>query len=529
MLSCRAPATACTFLLACCLSLTGCTVGPDYEPPSVAVPERFHSVPGEAGGRLKPMGPTAATQPVGDAEVAELATWWRAFKDPTLDGLIDRAVAGNLDLRRAEARLREARALLAAERSGFFPELDARGSVTRSRTSQSGPLPPGQSSESTLWRAGFDARWELDVFGGTRRAVEAARAELGAAEEDRNAVLTSLLAEVASNYIALRGTQQQLRIAFDNIESQKQTLAFNRARFEAGLVSELDVSRSAAQLASFEATVPTLRVAEASAIHRLAVLLGVTPGTLREELGEVPDGQPRTAGSVPMALPEVPVGLPSELLRRRPDVRRAERRLAAATARIGVATADLFPRFSLTGSLGTQGNEAPRLVEARSIFWSIGPAVSWNVFDGGRVRANIEAQNARQAQALADYERTVLLSLEEVENAVTGYARNVERRAALARAVEASRRSVELAAGRFAGGEGLGDLLDVLLAQRDLFQAEEALVRVDTQLSADLVALYKALGGGWSMPDEPSADSGSSATTATTTSAPGRSRQATAP
>lgn len=496
--------------------LTGCTVGPDYRPPEMQLPAQYRSVRGPAGSGLSPMeaapaapaatreagtsteiaGPSGATP----ATTADLATWWRGFGDDALNRLVDRAMAGNLDLRRAEARLREARALLAAERSGFFPQLDARGSVARSRQSQSRDPLPGQSSESTLWRAGFDAGWEIDVFGGTRRAVEAARAELSAAEEDRNAVLTSLLAEVATNYITLRGVQQQLRIAFDNIQSQRQTRDFNRARFEAGLVSELDVTRSEAQLASFEATVPALRVAEVNAIHRLAVLLGVAPGVLRDELGEVPDGEARQPGAIPMALPEVPVGLPSDLLRRRPDIRRAERRLAAATARIGIATADFFPRFSLTGSLGTQGSEVPRLVESRSIFWSVGPSVSWNVFDAGRVRANIAAQSARQEQALTDYQRVVLQSLEEVENAVTSYTRNVERRAALVRAVEASRRSVELAAGRFAGGEGLGDLLDVLLAQRDLFQAEDALVRIETQLSADLVALYKALGGGWAAP-----------------------------
>lgn len=480
--------------LAAALIVGGCTVGPNYTPPEVAVPDRFSSVKGEPGGGVTPLD---ISKPGTEAErgpIADLKTWWRGFQDPTLDQLIDRAIAGNLDLRVAEARIREARALLGIERSGWFPTLDARGGVNRSRQSQP-PGGTGRSAESTLWVAGFDAGWEIDVFGGTRRAVEAARADLGATEEDRNAVLVSLLAEVATNYVTLRGVQQQLRISFDNIESQRQTLALNEARFAAGITSEFDVSRARAQVAAFEATVPVLRIAEASALHRLAVLLGQAPGALKTELGTVPDGDPRQANAVPMALPEVPVGLPSELLLRRPDIRRAERRLAAATARIGVATADLFPRFSLTGSFGTQGDEAPRLVDSRSIFWSVGPAVSWNLFDGNRIRSNIAVRNERQAQTLAEYERTVLLSFEEVENAVTSYSQNVERRAALARAVEANRRSVELATGRFNGG--IGDLLDVLLAQRDLFAAEEALVRSETQLSTDLVAIYKALGGGW--------------------------------
>lgn len=484
---------------AAAVMIGGCTVGPNYTPPEVAVPDRFSSVKGQPGDGITPLDISKPAAEIERGPVADLKTWWRGFQDPTLDQLIDRAVAGNLDLRVAEARIREARALLGVERSGWFPTIDARGGVTRSRQSQSGSGfgvgGTGRSSESTLWVAGFDAGWEIDVFGGTRRAVEAARADLGATEEDRNAVLVSLLAEVATNYVTLRGVQQQLRISFDNIESQRQTLALNEARFAAGITSEFDVSRARAQVAAFEATVPGLRIAEASALHRLAVLTGQAPGALKAELGTVPDGDPRQINAVPMALPEVPVGLPSELLLRRPDIRRAERRLAAATARIGVATADLFPRFSLTGSFGTQGNEAPRLVDSRSIFWSVGPAVSWNLFDGNRIRSNIAVRNERQAQTLAEYERTVLLSFEEVENAVTSYSQNIERRAALARAVEANRRSVELATGRFNGG--IGDLLDVLLAQRDLFAAEEALVRSETQLSTDLVAIYKALGGGW--------------------------------
>lgn len=480
---------------AAAVMIGGCTVGPNYTPPEVAVPDRFSSVKGPPGDGITPLDISKPAAEPERAPVADLRTWWRGFQDPTLDRLIDRAVAGNLDLRVAEARIREARALLGIERSGWFPTLDARGTVTRSRQSQP-PGGTGRSSESTLWVAGFDAGWEIDVFGGTRRAVEAARADLDATVEDRNAVLVSLLAEVATNYVTLRGVQQQLRISFDNIESQRQTLALNEARFAAGITSEFDVSRARAQVAAFEATVPTLRIAEANAIHRLAVLIGQAPGALKAELGTVPDGDPRQINPLPMALPEVPVGLPSELLLRRPDIRRAERRLAAATARIGVATADLFPRFSLTGSLGTQGHEAPRLVDSRSIFWSVGPAVSWNLLDGNRIRSNIAVRNERQAQTLAEYERTVLLSFEEVESAVTSYSQNIERRAALARAVEANRRSVELATGRFNGG--IGDLLDVLLAQRDLFAAEEALVRSETQLSTDLVAIYKALGGGWS-------------------------------
>jgi NodT family efflux transporter outer membrane factor (OMF) lipoprotein len=472
-------------LLSASLVLSGCLVGPDYTPPNPTLPEAYGSAPDGKVATTQSSAGTAAHS------TADLTSWWKAFEDPQLDSLVTRAVRANRDLQVAEARLREARGLLGIEESAFYPTVDANGSASRSRQSQSigdsGGF--GASPESTLYRAGFDASWELDIFGRTRRAVEAGRADLQAAADSRNAVLTSLLAEVASNYILLRGAQQQIRIANDNIESQKQTLALNEARFAAGISSEFDVARARAQVAAFEATVPVFRITEASAIHRLGVLLGDAPASLKAELSP-----PET---VPMVLPEVPVGLPSDLLRRRPDIRRAERELAAATARIGVATADLFPRFSLTGSFGTSSDKLPPMTDSRSIFWSVGPSVSWNVFDGNRIRSNIKVQNARQEQFLYTYEQTILTSLEEVENAVTSYTQNVIRREALRRAVEASRRSVELAVGRFAGGQGVGDLLDVLVAQRDLFNAEDALVRSETQLSADLVALYKALGGGW--------------------------------
>lgn len=514
-------------------ALAGCKVGPNYEPPEVKVPTEYGSSPSgrvattQAGSAVgaSSRGPGAGTQPgVGgqmSGAVADLTKWWQSFDDPTLDALIDRAVAGNLDVRQAASRLAEARAQLGVSQAAFYPTVDAGANATRSRSSKTltsgGSSSPGGGgfgkTESTLYRAGFDASWEIDVFGGVARDVEAGRADIQAAMEDRNSVLTSLLAEVATNYVLLRGTQQRIRIATDNIDSQRETLRLNEARLAAGISSEFDVARARAQVASFEATVPTLRVQEAQTIHRLGVLLGLSPAALKTELAP--------PQAIPMALPEVPVGLPSELLRRRPDIRRTERQLAAANARIGVATADLFPRFSLTGSLGTQSSKVARMGDSRSIFYSIGPAVSWNVFDAGRIRSNIRVQNERQAQLLAAYENTVLRSFEEVENAVVAYTQNVDRRAALARAVEANRRSVELATGRFAGGQGVGNLLDVLVAQRDLFSAEDALVAQETELSQILVSLYKALGGGWeTYPETPPPATAGGPTTAPATPAP---------
>jgi NodT family efflux transporter outer membrane factor (OMF) lipoprotein len=480
------------------LVVGGCTVGPDYKAPEAKVPGKFASA-GEKIATTQAASAVGASAQAAGTGVADLTQWWKSFGDPTLDSLVERAVAGNLDVRQAEARLREARARLGVSESRWYPTVDAGGQATRSRQSKNlnsssgsgGSSVPGFSSktERTLYEAGFDASWEIDVFGGVRRDVEASRADLAATAEDRRAVITSLLSEVALNYVLLRGTQQRIRIAEGNIASQRETLRLNEARFEAGITSEFDVARARAQVASFEATVPNLQTQARQAIHRLSVLTGQAPAALAEELSP--------SGAIPMALPEVPVGLPSELLMRRPDIRRAERQLAAATARIGVATADLFPRFSLTGSLGTQSDKVARMADSKSIFYSVGPAVSWNVFDAGRIRNNIRVQDEQAVAALAAYEQSVLSSLEEVENAIVAYTNNVIRREALRRAVEANRRSVELATGRFAGGQGVGNLLDVLVAQRDQFGSEEALVASETELSQNLVSLYKALGGGW--------------------------------
>jgi outer membrane protein, multidrug efflux system len=390
--------------------------------------------------------------------------------------------------------VREARAQRGIAEADYYPQVDATGSATRQRASQNafgtGSGVPVSGGTSNLFQAGFDASWELDVFGGVRRSVEAANADVQAAVEDRRNTLVTLLAEVARNYVELRGLQRQIAITNENINSQQQTVELTQTRFQAGIANDLDVARAQAQVANTRAVLPTLLNQRDAAIHRLGVLVAQPPGALRAEL-EIDKPMP----PIPAA---IPVGLPSDLLRRRPDVRRAERELAASTARIGVATSDLFPKFSLTGSLGLQSRKAGDLGDSDSRYWSIGPSVRWPIFDAGRIRANIRVQNAVQEQAAANYERTVLTSLEEVENSLSSYYKEQDRRGQLAQSVSASQRAVDLANQLYT--RGLIDFLSVLESQRTLYAAQDQLSQSDRAVAANLVGLYKALGGGWDAP-----------------------------
>jgi NodT family efflux transporter outer membrane factor (OMF) lipoprotein len=341
--------------------------------------------------------------------------------------------------------------------------------------------------DSDLFQIGFDARWELDLFGGVRRAVEAAEADIDTALAEHQAVLVTLLGEVARNYLELRGAQAQLAITRDNLAAQQDTLDLSRIRFQAGLSSDLDVARAEAQVATTAAQIPTLERQTRQAIHRLGVLLGQGPGTLMAALS--------STAPVPPPPPEVAVGLPAALLQRRSDIRRAERALAAATARIGVATADLYPRLALTGMLGLQSMQLSDLSQTASQFWAFGPSIRWPLFDAGRIRANIRVHDARQEQALIRYEQTVLTALEEVENALVAYRQEQVRQRSLAAAMAAHRRAVTLANELYT--KGLSDFLTVLEAQRSLLAAESQLVQSNAALASHVVALYKALGGGW--------------------------------
>ncbi len=448
----------------------GCTVGPNYQKPEPPVPANW--------GETERVGVTTAPM--------DVVRWWTLFGDEELDSLIDRAVRSNKDLKLAEARIREARAQLRIAGSQAFPTVDTSGSYTRVR--QSGNISGSQAgTESNLFQAGFDANWEIDLFGGVRRGVEAAEADLAASEENRRDVLVTLLGEVATNYLQVRGNQRRIAIARENIKAERQTLEMARGRFEAGLGNILAVTQSEALLATTEAKVPPLEISVKQAIHRLAVLLGSEPEAL---LGEL-----LREGSIPPVPPEVPIGLPSELLRRRPDVRRAERELAAATARIGVATAALFPSFSLTGALGLQSTKISDFVSPASRLWTLGSILQWPLFDAGKIRAAIEVQNARQEQALLSYQNSVLAALEDVENAIVIYSKNQETRRSLVAAVQANRRAVEISSELYV--KGLVDFLNVLQSEGSLYQAQDQLVQNEQGVSTDLVGLFKALGGGW--------------------------------
>ncbi|HEV8379246.1 MAG TPA: efflux transporter outer membrane subunit [Tepidisphaeraceae bacterium] len=476
------------------LLAAGCNVGPDYRAPATQMPDAY-SRSGSAG---HPTTSRATTQPV------SLAQWWTAFDDPTLNTLIEQAIKSNQDLRIAESRVREARALRAVAGAAQWPTVDANGSYSRTRRSENisgfaGGFGGGTGGtggtggfsfgdrDDDFYQVGFDASWELDVFGGVRRSVEAANADLAASEENRRDVLVTLLSEVARNYIELRGLQRQRQVALANLETQRQTLQLSTSRFKAGVANELDVKRAEALVASSEATIPALEASIARTIHRLNVLEGRQPEAKTEELAQ--------ERAVPSAAGQVPLGLPSDLLRRRPDIRRAERELAASNARIGVATAELFPKFSLTGSVGLQSSDLGDLPKASSEFWSLGPSFRWPIFSGGRIRGNIRVQNARHDQALTRYEQTVLLALEDVENALINYGKEQERYKSLDQAVKANRRAVEMSTELYT--RGVIDFLSVLEAQRSLFASEEQFIISEKALSANLVALYKALGGGW--------------------------------
>ena len=392
------------------LLAAGCTVGPDYRRPDTAVPSAWSE------GRYDGI----------DTRPADLARWWEEFNYPALTRLVQRAAGSSLDLRAAEARIREARALRRVAESGAWPTVDMSGSYSRSRTSENAFSTSSQGSGGSsstgggnrgqdLFRAGFDSSWEVDVFGGVRRSVESADATVEASIEDRRDVLVTLLGDIARNYIDLRGFQRRLAVAQNNLKAQQESLEITRVRFQAGLANYLQVSQAEAQVNTTAAEIPALEALSKQAAHRLDVLLGIQPGALSAELS--------TDAPIPALPPQAHVGLPSELLRRRPDIRRAERQLAAANAEIGVATADLYPKFSLSGAFGVQSISASDWFSAPSRFWSIGPTIRWPIFDAGRIRANIEVRNARQEQALTAYEKTVLTAFEDVENALVSYAK----------------------------------------------------------------------------------------------------------
>jgi len=456
---------------------TGCAVGPNYKRPQVAVPSQW-TVAAARGTSTKPI---------------EKDEWWSSFQDPELNSLIERAAAQNLDLKLALDRVDEARAARGIVRSGYFPSMDASASATRNRQRVIAPVSQNSVNivpvEFNNFQGALGASWELDVFGGIRRGVQAASAEVAAAEENLRDVRVILFGDVGRVYAQLRGFQRRLEIANKNIKTQQDTLDLTQAREKAGLATELDVSRAAAQLESTKAVVPTLLSGIDISIHRLSILLGEEPGALRSELEH--------ASAIPAAAPDVEVGLPSDLLKRRPDIRRSEAQLVAATARIGEAKADLFPHFVLTGAAGRQTSQLHDITLGAGNFFSVGPGISLPLFTGGRIRSNIAVQDARQREALISYRSNVLNALEEVQNALVNYAQEQERRDRLNEAAKQSQLAVDLATEQYKAG--LTDFLAVLDAQRELYADEDQAVQSQTSVATNVIGLYRALGGGWNV------------------------------
>ncbi len=451
--------------------LSGCaSVGPDYVPPVTSVAPVWNTT---LKGGLTASDPASAT----------LTAWWTTFDDPALNAVVNRAIAGNLDLKTAAARIREARARRAVAKAGFFPTLDAMASATRARTSgHSGP-----GTTTNLYSVGFDANWEVDVFGGVRRSVEAATADLDASREDLNNTLVSLLSEAALNYIEVRTFQSRLAVANANLGSQTESCQLALWRNEAGLSDRLAVEQARYNLESTRAQIPNLTTGREDALNRLAVITGEQPGALHRELER---SQP-----IPMAPAQVVVGIPADLLRRRPDIRRAERELAAQTARVGLATADLYPKLTLSGFLGLESLSTGNLFSAPSKVFSIGSGMVAPIFRAGALRQKVEIQSALQEQALLQYEAAVLTALKEAENALVAYGQELTRREALLQSVQAAKAAADLAQSKFQAG--LTDFTAVLEAQRSLFSFQDQLVQSEGSVTSNLVRLYKALGGGW--------------------------------
>jgi NodT family efflux transporter outer membrane factor (OMF) lipoprotein len=451
--------------------ISGCfAVGPNYVRPEAQVSKDWHT---QLKGGLNTK----------EMDTQTLAAWWTVLSDPKLSKLIERAAKGNLELKKAQARVREARARRGVAKADFFPTLDATGSASQSRSSKQ----TGSGTISDLYVAGFDASWELDIFGGVRRSVEAAQANLEASQEDRRDVLVSLLAEVATNYIDVRTYQARLATAEANLKTQEETHQLTLWRNQAGLSDELAVQQARFNLENTRSTIPTLRTGLEEAMNRIAVLLGEQPGKVHEELKDL---EP-----IPVIPLNVAVGVPADVMRRRPDVRRAERDLASQTAKVGVATADLYPKFKMSGSIGFDALSVGNLFLSGSKTYSFGPSITIPIFAGGSIRQNIEVQSALQEQYLIAYETTVLNALEEVENALVAYAEEQSRRQALINATTAAKEAAELANTKYQAG--LTDFSAVLDAERSLLSLEDELAQSEGKVTSNLIRLYKTLGGGW--------------------------------
>ena len=468
------------------LILAGCAVGPNYTVPDSKAPANWHS------NLMQGLTP----QPT---DPKTLAAWWQTLDDPVLTGLIEQSIAGNLDLKTALAKVREARARRGMSTADLFPTLTANGSATRTKNNQIGtPSSATQTSNTSqtrdLYSADFDAGWELDIFGGVRRSLEAADADVQSSQEALRDVLVSLLAETALNYVDVRSYQSQIAVAESNLALQQETYSLTQLRYQAGLSDDLAVEQAHTNLANTRSQIPSLHSGLEAAKNRLAVLVGEAPGILETELAE---NKP-----IPVPPLAIAMGVPAEALRQRPDVRQAERQLAGQTARIGVATADLYPKFSLSGSIGIEASSLGNLSSDYTRTLSFGPRITWKIFDAGAVRRNIEAQSAIRDQSLYQYESKILSALEEVENALTNYVNEQFRQQSLLEANQAAAAAADLSQKKYEAG--LVDFQVVLDSQRSLLTAQNQLAQSQGTIVKNLINLYKALGGGWTslVPEE---------------------------
>lgn len=471
------------------LVLAGCVVGPRYQSPSNEVPTGF-----DTGPAAPPT--TAPTTAPGALRPVDVTRWWQSLDDAELDSLVERAVRANLDLRIALARLQEARAGEYVVSGGTLPLVDLAAAAGRGSGNNSikgrVPVPLNAGADTSQFHeithiAGFDANWEIDLFGRFTHQLEFARAQTQAAYEARNAVLITVISDVARAYVDLRALQVRLEVARQSIQTAQQTVNIVRERVNRGFVNELDLAQARRELATVQATVPPLQAAFTDAQRRLAVLLGRPPQDLYREL--------RRSSNLPSPPERIEAGIPLDLLRRRPDIRQAERQLAAATARLGIATANLYPRVVFAAGAGVQGQGLGITPVKSALDWNVGPALYWPLLDFGTLDALVRVEDFRTQEALFVYRRTVLGAVEEVDDAIGQYTAQLDRLDSLNRALSAAQRAVQLATERYQ--RGFTELLTLLDAQRELYVIQDQFAVGQEAAVLQYIAVYKALGGGW--------------------------------
>ena len=459
------------------ISLGACTVGPDFKRPDTQSAMQW----------AEPQGRQAASRAVSDPLEEQ---WWDVFHDRQLSALVRRALSDNLDLKLASSRLQQSRAVRQVTTAGRYPEVSADGNYGRKRNSANGLSDPsGNNGRSAfnLWDAGFAASWELDFWGRVRRETEAADATLQVAENDRRSVLLSVLAETAQDYIQLRGVQSTRAVTEQNLDVARRSLKLSQLRLADGVATHLDVAEAAAQVAAIEARLPDLQQRQDQLINALSLLMGQAPQALHAQLS--PDG------AVPQTQRQVAIGLPSQLAQRRPDIRQAEARLHAATASIGVAKGDFYPRITLSGSLGSQAMQLSDLGSWGSRTFAFGPSLSLPLFNGGRLQGMLDLREAQQQEAALAYQQTVLRASHEIDDQLTRYHASQLRRDSLAEAVRQNQIALDTAQHQYV--EGVVDFVNVLTVQSALLATQEQWVESSTGVSLAMVGLYKALGGGW--------------------------------